>query len=214
MTDRPDLRAAVAAGVVGSEDSFRALLAAIVEVARSIFGARASSILLLDPETEELVFEAVVGEGEDTLLGTRFPAGTGIAGWVLATQTPLVIEDVQNDPRFASDVAEGTGYVPKGLMAAPLLHEEGALGVLSVLDRPQQTLFSLQEMELLGLFANQAAIAVDLLLKVREAERLLGDSGGELEVVARLATAVTALEGARREAGLRLLGEITDMLEA
>jgi hypothetical protein len=49
---------------------------------------------------------------------------------------------------------------------------------------------------------------------VREAERLLGDSGGELEVVARLATAVTALEGARREAGLRLLGEITDMLGA
>ena len=95
MTDQPDLRAAVAAGVVGSEESFRALLAAIVEVARSIFGAKASSILLLDDETEELVFEAVVGEGEDTLLGTRFPAGTGIAGWVLATRTPLVIEDVR-----------------------------------------------------------------------------------------------------------------------
>ena len=90
-------------------------------------------------------------------------------------------------------------------MAAPLLHEEGALGVLSVLDRPEQTLFSLQEMELLGLFANQAAIAVDLLLKAREAERLLGDGGGELEVVARLAAAVDALEDERREAGLRLL---------
>ncbi len=138
MTDQPDLRAAVAAGVVGSEESFRALLAAIVEVARSIFGAKASSILLLDAETEELVFEAVVGEGEDTLLGTRFPAGTGIAGWVLATRTPLVIEDVHNDPRWSRDVAEETGYVPKGLMAAPLLHEEGALGVLSVLDRPER----------------------------------------------------------------------------
>ena len=164
-------------------------------MARSIFGAKASSILLLDEETDELVFEAVVGEGEDTLLGTRFPAGTGIAGWVLATRTPLVIEDVTNDPRFASDVAEGTGYVPKGLMAAPLLHEEGALGVLSVLDRPEQTLFSLQEMELLGLFANQAAIAVDLLVKARKAERLLGEDGGELEVVARLATAVDGARG-------------------
>ncbi len=212
MTEQPDLRAAVAAGVVGSEESFRALLSAIVEVARSIFGAKASSILLLDEETEELVFEAVVGEGEDTLLGTRFPAGTGIAGWVLATRTPLVIEDVQSDPRFASDVAEGTGYVPKGLMAAPLLHEEGALGVLSVLDRPEQTLFSLQEMELLGLFANQAAIAVDLLQKARRAERLLGEGGGELEVVARLATVVDRLEDKRREAGIRLLGELADTL--
>lgn len=212
MTEKPDLRAAVAAGVVGSEEGYRALLAAIVEVARSIFGAKASSILLLDEETEELVFEAVVGEGEATLLGTRFPAGKGIAGWVLATQTPLVIEDVQRDPRFASDVAEDSGYVPSGLMAAPLLHEEGALGVLEVLDRPERSLFSLQEMELLGLFANQAAIAVDLLLKARKAERVLGQDNDELEVVARLAAVVDALEGSQREAGLRLLGDLADTL--
>lgn len=214
MTEKPDLRAAVAAGVVGSEDAFRALLAAIVEVARSIFGAKASSILLLDDETEELVFEAVVGEGEDSLLGTRFPAGKGIAGWVLATRTPLVIEDVQRDPRFAKDVAEDTGYVPSGLMAAPLLHEERALGVLSVLDRPEQSLFSLQEMELLGLFANQASIAVDLLLKARKAERLLGQDGGELAVVAQLAAAVDALEDERRKAGMKLLRDLTDTLGA
>ena len=214
MTDKPDLRAAVAAGVVGSEDSFRALLSAIVEVARSIFGAKASSILLLDEDTDELVFEAVVGEGEDTLLGTRFPAGKGISGWVLATRTPLVIEDVRDDPRFARDVAEDTGYVPKGIMAAPLLTEEAALGVLSVLDRPEQSLFSLQEMELLGLFANQAAIAVDLLQKARKAERLLGDEGGELAVVARLASAVDALEDSQREAGLRLLSDLAGTLGA
>ena len=213
MTDSGELRAAVAAGVVGSEEAFRALLSAIVEVARSIFGARASSILLLDEETEELVFAAVVGEGEQHLLGLRFPAGKGIAGWVLATRTPLVLEDVQQDPRFAGDVAEDTGYVPSGLMAAPLLHEEGALGVLEVLDRPERSLFSLQEMELLGLFANQAAIAVDLLLRARRAEQLLEGGDGELGVVARLAASVNALEGPQREAGLRLLRDLADTLD-
>ena len=214
MTEKSELQAAVAAGVVGSEESFRALLAAIVEVARSIFGARASSILLLDEGAEELVFEAVVGEGEDELLGMRFPAGKGIAGWVLATRTPLVIEDVRTDPRFASDVAEGTGYVPSGLMAAPLLHDEEALGVLEVLDRPEASLFSLQEMELLGLFANQASIAVDLLQRARKAERVLGSGEGDLAVVARLAAAVDGLEEERRAAGLRLLAELTTTLEA
>lgn len=214
MTEKPDLRAAVAAGVGGSEESFRGLLAAIVEVARSIFGAKASSILLLDEETEELVFEAVVGEGEDTLLGTRFPAGKGIAGWVLATQTPLVIEDVQQDPRFAKDVAEDTGYVPSGLMAAPLMHEERALGVLSVLDRPEQSLFSLQEMELLGLFANQASIAVDLLLKARKANTVLEQREGDLEVVARLAAAVDALEDEKRASGIKLLSDLAGTLGA
>lgn len=212
MTERSDLQAAVAAGVAGSEESFRALLSAIVEVARSIFGARASSILLLDEETEELVFEAVVGEGEESLLGMRFPAGKGIAGWVVATRTPLVIEDVRQDPRFASDVADSTGYVPSGLMAAPLIHDEATLGVLEVLDRPEQSLFSLQEMELLGLFANQASIAVDLLKRTRAAERLVTDGEGELDIVARLASTVDALEGERRAAALRLLGDLADTL--
>ena len=212
MTEKSELQAAVAAGVVGSEESFRALLSAIVEVARSIFGARASSILLLDEAADELVFEAVVGEGEDELLGMRFPAGKGIAGWVLATRTPLVIEDVRTDPRFASDVAEGTGYVPSGLMAAPLLHDEDALGVLEVLDRPDASLFSLQEMELLGLFAHQASIAVDLLQRARKAERLLAGEESELAVVARLAAAVDGLEEERRAAGLRLLDELAQTL--
>jgi GAF domain-containing protein len=209
-----DLRAAVAAGVIGSSEGFHKLLSAITEVARSIFGATASSILLLDETTDELVFEAVAGYGEDDLLGMRFPSGTGIAGWVLSTRTPLILDDVQNDPRFAKDFAAGTGYVPKGLMAVPLLFDERVLGVLEVLDRPQQSTFSLQEMELLGLFANQAAIALDLLQRAQQAERVLNEGRGELAVVARLATAVTALEEDGREAGLRLLSDLVDTLEA
>ncbi|HLB04126.1 MAG TPA: GAF domain-containing protein [Gaiellaceae bacterium] len=216
MTEPSELRAAVAAGVVGSSESFQALLGSVVQVARSIFGAKASSILLLDEAANELVFEAVVGEGEESLLGLRFPASQGIAGWVLATRTPLILEDVRDDPRFAGDVAEGTGYVPSGLMAAPLLHDERALGVLEVLDRPERAHFSLQEMDLLGLFANQAAIAVDLLLRARHAERLLeaetGDDTSDLSVVARLAEAVNGLEEEQRAAGMRLLRELADTL--
>jgi GAF domain-containing protein len=211
MSERGELHAAVASGVLGSEDAFRALLNAIVEVARSIFGAKASSILLLDEETDELVFEAVVGEGEESLLGVRFPADRGISGFVLATRTPLVIEDVRDDPRFARDVAEDTGYVPKGIMAAPLLTDESALGVLSVLDRPEQSLFTLKEMDLLGMFANQAAIAVELLLRARAAERLLAENG-DLTVVARLAAAVTSLDEEQRAAGVRLLNDLADTL--
>ena len=97
-------------------------------------------------------------------------------------------------------------------MAVPLLYDERALGVLEVLDRPAQSTFSLQEMELLGLFANQAAIALDLLSRARQAEAVLESGKGELAVVARLAAAVAALEDDRREAGLRLLGELADTL--
>ncbi|HEY2937728.1 MAG TPA: GAF domain-containing protein [Gaiellaceae bacterium] len=207
-----ELKAAVAAGVSGSEEAFRSLLESIVEVARAIFGAKASSIFLLDEETDELVFEAVTGEGAETLVGQRFPSSTGIAGWVLVTRQPIVIEDLNDDSRFAKDVAESTGYVPSGLMAVPLLHEERALGVLEVLDRPQRSQFSLVEMDLLGLFANQAAIALDLLRRARRAGAVLAESGEEVDVVARLAATVEALEDERREAGLRLLGALEEVL--
>jgi GAF domain-containing protein len=207
-----DLKAAVAAGVIGSEESFRSLLQSVVEVARAIFGAKASSIFLLDEEADELVFEAVAGEGAETLVGQRFPSSTGIAGWVLVTRQPLVIEDVAEDPRFGKEVAESTGYVPKGLMAVPLLHGERALGVLEVLDRPQRSQFSLVEMDLLGLFANQAAIALDLLRRARRAEGVLSESGEASDVVARLAATVDGLEDERRADGLKLLGALEEVL--
>jgi GAF domain-containing protein len=209
-----DFRSAVAAGVLGSEQNYRELLRSIVEVARAIFHAKASSVFLLDEESDELVFEAVAGEGSESLVGRRFPSSTGIAGFVLVSRQPLVIEDVLEDPRFSRETAESTGFVPKGLMAVPLLHEERALGVLEVLDRPSDARFTLAEMELLGLFANQAAIALDLLQRARRAQSAVA-GGGELAVVARLAEALEARreQGARDEA-FTLLVELDRLLRS
>jgi GAF domain-containing protein len=204
-----DLRAAVAAGVLASEEAHRRLLQATVEVARRIFDARASSVFLYDEATDELVFEAVAGEGSDSLIGERIPSSTGIAGWVLVTRQPIVLEDVTQDPRWGGrEIAEKSGYVPKGLMAVPLLHEEDAVGVLNVLDRPQQTRFSLEEMELLGLFANQAAISLDLLRKVRHAQAVLEDGEADTAALARVAARLDSLEGPRRKAGVDLLNSL------
>jgi GAF domain-containing protein len=205
--DDDKLRDAVAAGVLAAEAGHRELLQSIVEVARAIFGARASSIFLLDTTSDELIFEAVAGEGASSLVGKRLPSSTGIAGWVLVTGQPLVLDDLEQDPRFARDVAESTGYVPKSLMAVPLLHGEEALGVLQVLDRPQRERFSLQEMELLGLFGNQAAIALDLLGRARRARSVVNDAS-PLGVVARLAATLDALPAERREPGLALLAAL------
>ncbi len=206
-----ELRDAVAAGVLAAEAGHRELLQSIVEVARAIFGARASSIFLLDAEADELVFEAVAGEGASSLIGQRLPSSTGIAGWVLVARQPLVLDDLESDPRFARSVAESTGYVPKSLMAVPLLHEEEVLGVLQVLDRPQKERFSLQEMELLGLFANQAAIALDLLGRARRARAVVDDES-PLGVVARLAATLAALPVERRDPALDLLATLERVL--
>ena len=207
------LQAAVSVGLLGSEKAHVALLRSITDVARAIFSARASSIFLLDEETDELVFEAVSGEGSEQLVGTRFPSSTGIAGWVLVTRQPLVLEDVGADPRFARDLAEQTGYVPRGLMAVPLLNGERALGVLEVLDRPQRSRFTLAESDLLGLFANQAGIALDLLRATRKARAVLAEGAEDEAIVARVASALGELEDDERNAGLRLLAALEEILK-
>jgi GAF domain-containing protein len=213
MTDH-NLQAAVSAGVMSAEEEHRALLQSIVEVARAIFSAKAASIFLHDEEADDLVFEAVAGEGSDNLIGTRFPSSTGVAGWVLVTRQPLVIEDLQQDPRFSREQAESTGYVPAAMMSVPLLHGERSLGVLNVLDRSQAVEFSLGQMELLGLFANQAAIALDLLQRARHARSVLTESGGDAGVIARVASALESLEPEQREPVLRLLSALDDVLRA
>jgi GAF domain-containing protein len=206
-----DLQAVVAAGVLGAEEGHRALLQSTAEVARAIFKARASSIFLLDTETDELVFEAVAGEGAQTLIGQRFPSSTGVAGWALVTRQPLVVDDLTADTRFSQEAAESTGYVPKALMAVPLLVEDRALGVLEVLDRSSEQPFSLADMNLLGLFANQAAVALDLLQRARRARAALAGEG-ELGALARVAAQLEAAGEEARQAGLELLRSLERLL--
>jgi GAF domain-containing protein len=122
-----------------------------------------------------------------------------------------VLDDVSGDPRFARETAEATGYVPSGLMAVPLLHGDRALGVLQVLDR-KSSRFSLAEMDLLGLFANQAAIALDLLQKGRRARAAVDGDEGQLAVVARIAAKLDELTDDRREDAFALLAALERVL--
>lgn len=138
----------------------RELLQSVVEVARAIFGAAAGSVLLLDEERDELVFAAVSGEGEEFLVGNRFPAGSGIAGWVATSGEPVVVDDLTANRSFDRSVAESTEYVPDALMAAPLVSDGRVLGVLELLDPSPQARSGLPELDLLALFARQAATAL------------------------------------------------------
>jgi hypothetical protein len=84
--------------------------------------------------------------------------------------------------------------------------------VLEVLDRPQNAAFSLAEMELLGLFANEAAIALDLLLKARAARGVLEGEGGDADALARVAAKLDEAEPERREPALQLLAALEKLL--
>ncbi|MFH1086258.1 MAG: GAF domain-containing protein [Chloroflexota bacterium] len=155
------LQALEAAGRAVPPGSADALLESIVEGAARIFGAAAASIALVDEPTRTLHFVVAYGAGRDAVVGQRIPLGQGIAGYVAMSGQPLAISDVQRDPRFAQGFASATGYVPRSILAMPLLSGERIIGVMEVLDKIAAPSFGLRDMELLGLFARQAAIAID-----------------------------------------------------
>ena len=130
---------------------------------------------------------------------------------MLVTRQPLVVDDLTKDTRFSREAAESTGYVPRGIMAVPLLTEDATLGVLSVLDRPVDVPFTLAEMDLLGLFANQAAIALELLRRARRAQAVL-EGNGELAALARFASHLETADEEKREAGIALLRSLEQLL--
>ncbi|HWC85006.1 MAG TPA: GAF domain-containing protein [Solirubrobacteraceae bacterium] len=196
-------------GPVGTAAGQRELLQSIVELARTVFGAKACSIMRFDHETDELVFEAVAGEGAGTLVGRRIPSRTGIAGWCLASEEPIAIADVRQDPRFARDVAEDTGYVPEQLAVYPLLHEERSLGVLNVLDQGASAQLGLADMAVLGRFAAHAAMALAVVEATRRGQALHAEGGAAL---ARIARALDSAEGSRRDAATALLGALETLL--
>lgn len=205
--------AALAGQVLGAAAARAEMLTSIVETARSIFVAEAASIALLDEPASQFVFEAVAGRGADTLVGSRFTAGEGLAGAVAQNGEPLIVDDLIRDRRFARDVAEDTGYVPSAMMVAPLLRDERTLGVLSVLDRGATGRTGLQELQLLVTFADQAALALDLTAAARRAAATLEAADEELAQIARLARRLQALSPERRAAGARLLAALEELLD-
>jgi GAF domain-containing protein len=136
------------------------LLASLTELGRRMFGAAACSLAVLDADEEHLVFRSASGVGAEEVVGLRLPASRGIAGWVVSSGQPIAVHDVRSDPRFARDVAESTGYVPRSILAAPMIASGEAIGVVEVLDAAQAP--DRSDLDLVTLLATQAAFAIEL----------------------------------------------------
>lgn len=119
------------AGAPGSDEVLTSLCAA----SRTVTGAAACSIAVLDPKAAELVYRASDGAGAEGTVGLRLPLSRGVAGFALNANQAIEIDHVTDDPRFAADLAERTGYIPRRLLAVPIRVGGEPAGVLSVLDR-------------------------------------------------------------------------------
>lgn len=171
------------------------LLRALTETARRLFGAAACSLALLSEDESELVYTIAAGEGADSVTGMRISSSEGIAGWVVQSGQPIAVSDLASDPRFSRELAEQTGYVPRAILAVPVETSQRMLGVISLLDRDPRRPGAEQDMVLLALFAEQAALALASVEQFSALGRVL------LEALAEAATGSDLVLALRRAAG-------------
>ena len=214
------------------------LLRALAETARRLFGAAACSLAMLSPDESELQYTIAAGAGADQVTGMRIPSSQGIAGWVVQSGQPIAIGDVTADPRFSRELAEQTGYVPRSILAVPVQTPQRMLGVISLLDRDAQRPGAEQDMALLSLFADQAALALasveafsalgrvllnalaeaaagqDLVLALRQAAAgLTPAAGADLAALAADFAALARHGAAERRLALAVLRDIGEYVE-
>jgi transcriptional regulator with GAF, ATPase, and Fis domain len=141
--------------------TYSRLLEMIVQTATHVIGAHRGSLLLIDQAAGDLVFEVSATGEVSELQKIRVPLGEGIAGHVALTGQALAIADAQSDPRHAAEIAQQTGYLPNSLLCVPLEFEDEVIGVIELMDKQDMGSFDASDMHTLGLFARQAAIAIE-----------------------------------------------------
>lgn len=137
------------------------LLKNILRSAVEVVGAAAGSLLLLDPLTDELVFEVIEGGGGQALEKRRMKKDKGIAGWVATHRKPLIVQDVSKDKRFYSEISASIDFETKSIMCAPLITKGEIIGVLQVLNKKSGELFNNDDLDILTTFAAQVAVAIE-----------------------------------------------------
>jgi GAF domain-containing protein len=160
--------------------SAEAVLRSVVEAAVALFEAEAASIALYEPARNLLVFRVAAGAQGQGVVGLEIAPDHGLVGYVFSSGQALAIADVRADPRFGRNFAEQTQYVPRSIVAVPLLDERGTLGVLEVLDKRSEASFSLRDIERAGVFARQATVAIRASRVERDTATLLRSVIGAL----------------------------------
>ena len=136
------------------------LLNAIVRSAVTSVNAEAGSLLLIDEETNELVFVEVSGDERDKLLGYRMPPGDGIAGWAVENKQPRLVLDVRREPLFSPLVDQTTGFQTLSLICVPVFDRERIVGAIEVVNSQVGRAFSDEDVEILMMIARVAALAL------------------------------------------------------
>ena len=148
------------------------ILNVVVEKVQALLEPKNWSLLLIDPETEQLTFRVVVGEDAGQLLHTKLDPGEGIAGWVAKEQKPLLVPDISKDDRFSPKVDRLTKFNTHSVVCVPLVARGHCHGVIELINNIKESSFSEEDLLLLTTMGDYTAIALENAVFIQKIEEL------------------------------------------
>ena len=136
------------------------VLAQVIDRVNEFLHIDATSVSLLDPESQELVIKMTVGQATDPQAGLHLPPSAGIAGWVARHGEAVVIQDAQLDDRFYPGVDQLTGFTTRGLLCVPLRIQSRTIGVIQAISGNADA-FSPADLCYMITLADVAALAIE-----------------------------------------------------
>lgn len=137
------------------------VLQTIMEKISDLLQPDAWSLLMLDEKAQELYFEIAIGAGADKLKDLRLKLGEGIAGWVAQNGEPVLVDEVEKDPRFTPRFDELTQTDTRSVVAVPIKGREKVLGVIELVNYLGKGSFRNDDIPILKNLADYAAIAIE-----------------------------------------------------
>jgi signal transduction histidine kinase len=149
------------ATAITSNRNLADLLQQIMTTTSQLLRSSACTLMLLDHQTDELVYRLLPSDGREDVKEVRQPAGSGIGGYVARLGEPVIVNNVSTDPRFNASVDAATGFKTRNVMCAPLIVHDTLIGVIEVMNKLDKGAFNNNDMALLTTLAAQAAIAIE-----------------------------------------------------
>jgi signal transduction histidine kinase len=162
------------------------LLNQILESAVEILNCQAGSLFLVDPQTDELVFEVVISPVAEDLLGRRLPAGTGLVGQSIQSGKAIIANDVKRRKEWDQQMDDKTGFDTQDMLVIPMRIQDRGIGVIEVINKANGAPFTNSDLELLTAFANQATIAIENARLYTMTDQALAARVEELSVMQRI----------------------------
>lgn len=149
----------------------RVLQIAIAETFNILRRSERIFIFLVDENKQELNLKA--SKIRDSSLGvTKAKKGELYDNWVLKQRRPLLIEELDEDFRFAREgIVDLLDQEFKSVISSPLVTDKNILGVIR-LDARRPHTFSTDDLRLLGIISNLVAVAIHNAILYRRVNEL------------------------------------------